>query len=334
MVKVGIIGFGYWGPNLVRNFNAGSNCVVSVVADMREERLEVAKSLYPGIETSNSAEDIFDSTDVDAVVIATPVFTHFELAEKALQSGKHVLLEKPMTSTVEEAEKLMELADNTGKVLMVDHTFLYTGAVQKIKELIDNGTIGTVNYFDSTRINLGLFQPDINVLWDLAPHDISILSYLVSDTPYSIQSTGVSHTNNSIENIAYMTVNYQSGLIAHFNCSWSSPVKIRQILIGGDKKMILFNDMEPTEKVKIYDTGYDLKNDEDKRRVLVDYRTGDIYTPKVDRKEALAGVTADFINAINTGEAPVSNSESGLSVVRILEASQHSIKHMGQEVVL
>jgi len=334
MIKIGIIGFGYWGPNLVRNFNSNPNCTVSMVGDKRDERLDVVSKLYPGVSVTKSADDVFNSSDVDAVVIATPVFTHFELAEKALKSGKHVLLEKPMTSTAEESEKLIELANANDKVLMVDHTFLYTGAVQKIKDLVEAGTIGSVNYFDSTRINLGLFQPDINVLWDLAPHDISILSHLISEQPHSIQSTGVSHTNNDIENIAYMTVNYDSGLIAHFNCSWSSPVKIRQILIGGDKKMIVFNDMEPTEKVKIYDTGYDLTNEEDKRRVLVDYRTGDIYTPKVDQKEALAGVTSDFINAIDTGQSPLASCESGLAVVKILEAAQHSIKNKGSEVIL
>jgi len=307
---------------------------LTMVADQREERLKVASGLYPSIQTTTSIDDVIDDPEIDAVVIATPVFTHYELAKRALEAGKNVLVEKPMTDSSALANELIDLATKKNKVLMVDHTFLYTGAVQKIKSLIDSNTLGNVNYFDSTRINLGLFQPDINVLWDLAPHDISILTYLVKETPQSVQATGVSHTNNGIENIAYMTINYQSGMIAHFHCSWSSPVKIRQILIGGDKKMVLYNDMEPTEKVKLYDTGYEIKNEEDKRKILVDYRIGDIYTPKVDPKEALAGVTSDFVTAINTGQSPVSDSESGLAVVKILEASQHSIKNKGAEVIL
>jgi predicted dehydrogenase len=267
-------------------------------------------------------------------VIATPVFTHFELAKKALENGKHVLLEKPMTSTVKEAETLMDLAKQKGKLIMVDHTFLYTGAVQKIKSLITDGAIGNVKYFDSTRINLGLFQSDVNVLWDLAPHDISILNYLVGESPYSVNATGVSHTGNEIENIAYLTVNYKSGFIAHFNCSWTSPVKIRMMLIGGDEKMLVFNDLEPTEKIKLYDAGYDHKTDEEKRKVLVDYRAGDVYIPKVDVREALFGMASDFINSIQNNTRPVSDFESGLNVIRILEAAQTSIKQNGKEVIL
>jgi len=268
------------------------------------------------------------------VIIATPVFTHFELAKKALLRGKNVLIEKPMTANSAEAHELQELAEKMKKVLMVDHTFLYTSAVQKIKQLIDAGTIGKIRYFDSTRINLGLFQPDINVLWDLAPHDISILNYLVKEKPYSVNATGVSHTNNGIENIAYLTVNYQSGFIAHFNCSWTSPVKLRTMLIGGDKKMLLFNDLEPTEKIKIYDTGYDHKTDEEKQRVLVEYRSGDVFIPMVSSKEALFVMASDFISAITTGSTPISNLESGLSVIKILDASQQSIKQQGKEIIL
>ena len=213
------------------------------------------------------------------------------------------------------------------KVLMVDHTFLYTGAVQKMKSMIDSGEIGNVKYFDSTRINLGLFQPDINVLWDLAPHDISILNYLVDKKPYSVQATGISHTHNGIENIAYLTVNYNNDFIAHFNCSWTSPVKIRLMLIGGDKKMMVYNDLEPTEKIRVYDTGYEHKTDEEKNRILVDYRAGDVFIPKVESKEALGGMAADFVSAIINNTTPVSNYQSGLEVIKILEASQKSIKN-------
>ncbi|MEO6304386.1 MAG: Gfo/Idh/MocA family oxidoreductase, partial [Bacteroidia bacterium] len=233
-----------------------------------------------------------------------------------------------------QAIELNNLAEKKSLVLMVDHTFLYTSSVQKIKSLITDGTIGKIKYFDSTRINLGLFQPDINVLWDLAPHDISILNYLVDDKPYSVNATGVSHTNNGIENVAYLTVNYQSGFIAHFNCSWTSPVKIRMMLIGGDKKMLVFNDLEPTEKIRIYDTGYDHKTDEEKTRILVDYRAGDVFIPKIDNKEALFGMATDFVNSIINNTKPLSDFVSGLNVIKILEASQLSIKQNGKEIIL
>jgi predicted dehydrogenase len=334
MSNIGIIGYGYWGPNLVRNFSQVNNCRVSMVSDFRAERLALVSKSYPSIKVTTNPDDILLSKEIDAVVIATPVFTHFELAKKALENGKHVLLEKPMTSTVKEAEALMDLAKQKGKLIMVDHTFLYTGAVQKIKSLITDGAIGNVKYFDSTRINLGLFQSDVNVLWDLAPHDISILNYLVGESPYSVNATGVSHTGNEIENIAYLTVNYKSGFIAHFNCSWTSPVKIRMMLIGGDEKMLVFNDLEPTEKIKLYDAGYDHKTDEEKRKVLVDYRAGDVYIPKVDVREALFGMASDFINSIQNNTRPVSDFESGLNVIRILEAAQTSIKQNGKEVIL
>ena len=333
-MNVAIIGFGYWGPNLVRNFNSVAGCNVRHVCDSRPERLAVVNKQYPSAITGSDYDLILNDVSVEAIIIATPVFTHFELAKKALLKGKNVLIEKPMTSTSAEAIELSELAKKMNKLLMVDHTFLYTGAVQKMKELIDSGNIGNIKYFDSTRINLGLFQPDINVLWDLAPHDISILNYLIKDEPYSVNATGVSHTNNNIENIAYFTVNYNSGFIAHFNCSWTSPVKIRTMLIGGDKKMLVFNDLEPTEKIRIYDTGYDVKTDEEKRNILVDYRAGDVYLPKVDSKEALFGMASDFINSIVNNSNPLSDFNSGLNVIRILEASQLSIKQNGKEIIL
>jgi predicted dehydrogenase len=333
-MKIGIIGYGYWGPNLVRNFSGIGSCTITKVADPRKERLAFLAKNYPSIDGVMMADDIIKDPAIDAVVIATPVFTHFGIAYEALKVGKHVLIEKPMTSTTDQAKQLIELAEKNEKVLMVDHTFLYTGAVQKIKELIDSGEIGNINYFDSTRINLGLFQPDINVLWDLAPHDISILNYLYNEKPYSVQATGTCHTGNGIENIAFITVNYESGFIAHFNCSWSSPVKIRMMLIGGDEKMIVFNDLEPTEKIKIYDTGYKYMTDEEQYSIRVDYRSGDVHIPKINMKEALSGMASDFINAINNKTTPVSDFNSGLEVIRILEASQVSIKDKGREVII
>ena len=331
-INVGVIGYGYWGPNIVRNFFSAANCTVKAVADGRPERLAVLAKVFPSINGVKTAEEIINDKEIDAVVVATPVFTHFSLAKKALENGKHVLIEKPMTSTVAEAEELIALASQKGLTLMADHTFLYTGAVQKMKELIDSGMVGTPRYFDSSRINLGLFQPDVNVLWDLAPHDISILTYLITEAPVSINATGISHTHNNIENIAYMTVNYGSDFIAHFNCSWTSPVKVRQTLIGGDKKMIVFNDLEPSEKIKVYDTGYNHKTHLDKNTIMVDYRTGDVYMPKIQLSEALAGVANDFIQSIIQKKKPVANAELGMQVVKILEASQESIKNKGKEV--
>jgi predicted dehydrogenase len=335
MIRIGIVGYGYWGPNLLRNFNSAADSQVLAVAEPRTDKHVLIKKLYPGVTCLSDADELFNYPEIDAVAIATPVFTHFNLAKKALLNGKHVLMEKPMTSSVAEARELIELAEKKGLMLMVDHTFLYTGAVQKIQQLIENGTIGTPRYFDSIRINLGLFQPDINVLWDLAAHDISILSFLIQEKPVSVNATGISHTRNGIENIAYMTVNYKSDFIAHFNCSWTSPVKVRQTLIGGDKKMIVYNDLEPSEKVRIYDTGYECKEEEEeKNKILVDYRTGDIYIPKLPSQEALLGVANDFIASIKTNKPPLSNASLGLQVVQILEASQQSIKNGGKEIIL
>lgn len=331
-INIGVIGYGYWGPNIVRNFFATRACTVKMVADGRPERLHLLSKIFPSIQAVKDGEEILNNKEIDAVVIATPVFTHFSLAKRALLMGKHVLIEKPMTSSVKEADELINLATQKGLTLMADHTFLYTGAVEKMKEIILTEVIGTPLYFDSSRINLGLFQPDINVLWDLAPHDISILTYLITETPESINATGISHTRNQVENIAYLTVNYNSSFIAHFTCSWSSPVKVRQTLIGGDKKMILYNDLEPSEKVRVYDTGYNHKTEEDKTRIMVDYRTGDVHIPKLSTREALAGVADDFIQSVLHKKSPLSNALLGRSVVRILEASQESIKNNGKEV--
>jgi predicted dehydrogenase len=304
------------------------------VADARHERLLQLGNIFPSIAGKKDADEIIYDSSIDAVVIATPVSTHFTLARKALAEGKHVLLEKPMTSSVEEAEFLINLAEQKGLLLMVDHTFLYTGAVDKIRQLVDNHELGVIKYLDSTRINLGLFQSDINVLWDLAPHDLSVLNYIINERPYSVNATGITHTKNNLENIAYLTVNYASGFIAHFNCSWTSPVKVRMMLIGGDQKMILYNDLEPTEKIKVYDTGYSYSNDEDKKRILVDYRTGDINVPKLSTHEALFGMANDFIECIQEKKKPKSSCHLGLEVVRILEASNKSLKNCGCEIIL
>jgi predicted dehydrogenase len=334
MIKVGLIGYGYWGPNLVRNFSSTSNCIVEMVSDQRDERLEVVKKLYPNVKVSRNPLDIINDNNIDAVIIATPVFTHFELAKLAMEKNKHVLIEKPMTSTYEESQILLDMAVSKNLCLMVDHTFLYTSAVEKMKDLIDGNVLGKLNYFDSTRINLGLFQPDVNVLWDLAPHDLSILFHLISENPVSVNATGISHTNNGIENIAYLTMNFQSNFIAHINCSWSSPVKVRSTLVGGSEKMIMYNDLEPSDKIRLYDTSYSHKTDEEKKRILVDYRVGDIQIPKLSGKEALSGVASDFINSIINITVPLSNGILGQSVVKVLEASQKSLKANGKEIMI
>lgn len=333
-VNIALVGYGYWGVNLLRNLTTIKQSEVLMVCDSREERLKVINETYPGIDTTTSFADIINNDEVQAVVIATPTFSHYELAKRALQAGKHVLVEKPLTATTEQAEELVQLATSKRLQLMVDHTFLYSGAVEHMKQLVDGGEIGTLKYFDSTRINLGLLQPDVNVLWDLAPHDISILLFLQKEQPTSVNAVGVSHTGNGIENIAYMTLNYESGFIAHFNCSWTSPVKLRTTLIGGDKKMIVYDDINPTEKVKIYDTGYECKTLEDRTKIYVDYRVGDISIPKVSTHEPLRKMLEDFLSCIESGNTPVSSWEVGLKAVRILEAAQQSIKQNGKLILI
>ena len=334
MSKIGIVGYGYWGKNLVRNFNGLDSCDLVYVCEKNASLAEKCAKLYPSIKVVSDYAILLNDNSLDAIVVATPVDTHYPLSKAALLAGKHVLVEKPLTSSLSEAEELVQLAESKKLLLMVDHTFLYTGAVQYMKKMVDNNAIGRLQYIDSTRINLGLFQHDVNVLWDLAAHDISICLHLMGKDPLSVDAIGVSHTANDIENIAYLTLKFEDDLIAHFNCSWISPVKIRQMLIGGDNKMILFNDNEPTEKIKIYDTGYEAKTDEDRTRILVDYRTGDIHVPKIENTEALSLMASDFINCIKSGETPVSDAKLGVSVVKILEAAQKSIKQHETEVLV
>jgi predicted dehydrogenase len=331
-MNIGVIGCGYWGKNLIRNFHNQENATVTSVLDVDKRSLEQVQKNYPSIEATTSLAYFLGK--VDAVAIATPVFTHYELAKQCLEAGKHVLLEKPMTSSFAQAEELISLAASQKLTLMCDHTFLYTGAVQKMKEMIQHNELGNIRYIDSMRINLGICQSDVNVLWDLASHDISICMYILGEMPVSVQAVGVSHTHNGIENIAYLTLHYASHKIAHFNCSWSSPVKVRQMLIGGDKKMIVWNDLETTEKVKVYDTGYEIRTEEDKTKILIDYRVGDIFVPKLNHTEALFTMTSDFLESIAQQKKPLSSAEMGACVVKILEAAQKSIKNKGIEIVL
>ena len=332
-LKIAVIGYGYWGPNLVRNFTNLENSTVSHVVDESPDRLEKVKKLYPSINATSSLTEILENPEIDCIIIATPISTHYDIAKKALEHNKHVLVEKPMTNSVKHAKELIELSKKKKKVLMVDHTYLYTGAIQKIKKIIDKNMIGEIQYIDSTRINLGLFQSDVNVLWDLAAHDISICSYLMNENPISVQAMGKSHTDSDFEDIAYLTLHFKSNKIIHFNCSWISPVKIRYMLIGGNKKMIVFNDLETTEKVKIYDTKYKTKtNPKNDRQILADYRVGDIFIPKLTTREGLSSMVEDFVSAIIDKTKPISNYDIGLQVVKILEAAQRSITNQGKEV--
>ncbi|MBS4027501.1 MAG: Gfo/Idh/MocA family oxidoreductase [Ignavibacteriales bacterium] len=331
-MKIAIVGLGYWGPNLVRNFIATSGIEEVSCFDTKQERIGVVRRRYPHIKTYSTYEEVLKS-DVDAIALATPVSSHFQLGKKALESGKHLLIEKPMASSVRECEELVTLAAKNNLILMVDHTFLYTGAVRKMEECITQGLLGDIYYFDSVRVNLGLFQHDVNVIWDLAPHDISIMDYVLKQNPVAVSAIG-SHHINETEDVAYLTVHFESELLAHFHVNWLAPVKIRRILIGGSKQMILYDDMQPSEKLRVYDKGVDITTQEGIYSTLVQYRTGDMYAPKIDDVEALSLLTSDFVNAIRTKSKPLADGVAGLRVVRILEAADKSIQNGGKLITL
>jgi len=333
-MKVAVIGTGYWGPNLIRNFLALDEVGAVVACDVDDKRLDKMRKLFFGIETSNDYKEVIGRADVDVVVIATPVSTHHEIAKTALESGKHCFIEKPMTASVAEAEDLIELAEARNLVLFVDHTFIYTGAVRKMKEIIASGRLGEIYYFDSVRINLGLFQHDVNVIWDLAPHDLSIMDYLLGTKARSVSAIGTCHVGNGLEDIAYLTLEFDNNLIAHFHVNWLAPMKIRKTLIGGTKSMIVYDDTEASEKVKVYDKGIDVTTREGVYDTLVQYRTGDMLSPKLDAEEALAVGTRHFIDCVKNGTRPLTDGQAGLNVVRILEASEISIKERGRSVKL
>lgn len=333
IVNLGIVGLGYWGPNLVRNFSEVDSCHVAMACDSEERRLRPIKKRYPSVEITTKYQDMVNASNIDAIAIATPVVSHYELAKQALERGKHVLVEKPLCATVQETESLIEIARRCGKTLMVDHTFLYTSSVRKTKELVSKGELGELYYFDSVRINLGLFRPDVNVIWDLAPHDISIADYLIEEEPASVSVLGRDFGNSKIACIAYMTLRYRSGVIAHIHVSWLSPVKIRRIIIGGSKRMIIYDDVEPTEKIRVYDRGIEFDYDKE-NSLQPTYRLGDIYIPKLDQKEALLVEAEHFIDCILTGKKPLTDAAFGLTVVKILEASDISLREGGREVRL
>lgn len=338
--SIGVIGCGYWGPNLLRNFAENEGARLRWMCDLDSRRLETLGRRYPSARTTNACEQLFDDPELDAVVIATPVSTHFNFARDALRAGKHVLLEKPFTASVREAEELIELAERAGLVLMVDHTFIYTGAVRKIKEIVTSGELGELLYFDSVRINLGLFQRDINVVWDLAPHDLAIMDYIIERQAVSLTATGSCHVERGIENIAYVMLRFSDEFIAHFHFNWLSPVKIRRALIAGSRKMVVYDDIEPTEKIRVYDKGVmvtqsqELVDREAVYRTLVSYRTGDVWVPKLDSTEALNYVCDEFLSAIRERRRPLTDGAAGLRVVRLLEAAQRSINQGGRLIEL
>ena len=333
-IKIGVIGYGYWGPNIVRNFISTKGAKVVAICDNKPENLKRANALYPNIKCVPSSDEIFLSSDIDAVAIITPVGTHYDLVKKSLENGKHVFVEKPFTASLAEAGELIDIALRRKLKIMVDHTFIFTGAVKKIKEIVDDNTLGELCYYDSTRVNLGIFQHDVNVLWDLAPHDFAIMDYVLQKQPVAISATGIDHFNSGHENTAYLTAFFDDKFIAHFSVNWFSPVKIRTTLIGGQKKMLMWDDLQLNEKIKIYDKGVDIKTQEGIYQLLVDYRSGDMWAPRLETVEALRVEAQYFIDCIVNDKTPVNDGIAGLKVVRMLEASDRSLKQGGNLVKL
>lgn len=332
-MNVALIGYGYWGPNLARNVVQNSPFDLLYVCDQDQQRLNLLKKNYPFVKTSNNYKEVILDKNVDCVIVATNPASHYEISKLALENNKHVLVEKPMATNIEHAEDLINLAKKKNLTLMVDHTFLYNGVVKSMKEIVDSGNFGRINYIDSTRINLGIFQNDVNVLWDLASHDLSVINHLLKDKLLAVAATGKCHFKKNIENIAYMTLFYENDIIVHIHSSWMSPVKIRKMLIGGEKQMLVFDDIEPTEKLKVYDSGYTLKETE-KEKVLIDYRVGDVFIPKYDTKEPLASMIQDFCVAVTEKTVPLSDTDSALFNIKALCAAEASLRNNGNTVEL
>jgi predicted dehydrogenase len=333
MIRVGVIGYGYWGPNIVRNLHGLDSTRVEMVCDKSPTALARIRKAYPGVRAVSDPNEVLQSPDIDAVAVITPVWTHYELAKRALENGKHVFIEKPFTSSSAQAEELIELAAQKKLTIMVDHTFLFTGAVRKIRELTESGALGDLYYYDSLRVNLGLFQHDVSVIWDLAPHDLSIMDHIIKGEPEAIVATGEKHLNG-VEDVAFMTIYFPRNVIAHINVNWLSPVKIRTTLIGGEKKMLVWNDLVADEKIRVYDRGVQITSGEGIRDLLVSYRTGDMWAPQVEQLEALRVELDYFANCITNSKTPFNDGHSGLRVVRMLEAAEASIQKRGELVRL
>ena len=332
-MNFGVIGYGYWGPNVVRNLASLEGSQVIAIAEISANARARAQKAYPSVKVTGETSDVLTSTQIDAVAIVSPVWTHYELTKAALLNGKHVFVEKPFTSNTAQAEELINIAQQKNLKIMVDHTFLFTGAVRKIRQLVDEGALGNLYYYDSTRVNLGLFQHDINVLWDLAPHDLSIMDHLLKGKPEGIVATGQGHLNGH-EDVAFMTVYFPEKVIAHINVNWLSPVKVRTTLIGGEKRMLVWNDLEADEKIKIYDKGVKITSQEGVYELLVSYRSGDMWSPQLEQVEALRHEMAYFVECISTGQEPFNNGCAGLRVVQMLEAASESLNKRGSLVYL
>ena len=334
-LRVAIIGCGYWGQNLIRNFAELDEMELAAVSDFDLNALARIKRRHPTVGLRHSFQEVISDPRIDAVVLATPVSTHYPFARQALLAGKHVLVEKPLATSTEHVLDLIHLAERHKRTLMVDHTFLYTAAVRRMKALVDSGDIGDILYFDSVRISLGLVQSDINVIWDLAPHDFSIMDHLCDSKPVAISATGMRHLNCPFENIAYVTAHFEGSMIAHFHVNWLAPVKVRRTLVGGSKKMIVYDDMEPSEKIKIYDKGICMNHDPERReRMLAGYRNGDMLAPNLDGGEALRLMAREFVSSVTEKRAPISDGHAGYRVVRLLEAAQQSMERNGRPVEL
>jgi predicted dehydrogenase len=333
MLRVGVIGYGYWGPNIVRNFHGQEQSRVVAVCDRSPQSVQRVRRAYPEIPVTNNFSDLVTATDIDAIAVVTPVWTHFELAKAALMNGKHVFVEKPFTTSTAQAEELIELAELKNLKIMVDHTFLFTGAVKRIRQFIDDGTLGDLYYYDSTRLNLGLFQHDIDVIWDLAPHDLSIMDYLITEKPDAVVVTGEQHLNGCAD-VAFMTLYYPNKIIGHINVNWLSPVKVRMTLIGGEKKMLVWNDLEADEKIKVYDKGVQIKSSEGVYQLLVSYRSGDMWAPRVEQLEALLVEASYFVVCVLNNKKPFNDGIAGLRIVRILEAANRSLQQKGKIIHL
>ena len=332
MIRFGVIGYGYWGPNIVRNLQGIEGASLAAICDKNEASLQRARRAYPQVHMTTDATELMTSPDIDAIAVITPVWTHFELAKQALNNGKHVFIEKPFTATSAQAEELIELAAKKNLTIMVDHTFLFTGAVRKIRELIEDNTLGKLYYYDSTRVNLGLFQHDVNVIWDLAPHDLAIIDYLIGKESEAVVATGAGHLNGLVD-VAYLTLYYPDNVIAHVCVNWLSPVKVRSTLIGGEKKMLVWNDLEVDEKIKVYDRGVNINAREGVYEALVSYRSGDMWAPKVEATEALKVELSYFVDCVKSGQRPFNDGLAGLRVVKMLEAAEGSLKRNREVLV-
>lgn len=333
-VRVGLLGYGYWGPQLARNLDRVPGCAVTHIGDLSPSRRQAAQSIFPGALVTQSTEEVMTG-DIDALVIATPVRTHYQLAREALAQGKHVFVEKPLCESTADAAALVELAERAGRVLMVGHTFLYNPAVEELRRLVQNGELGRIYHVDAVRVNLGLFQPDINVLWDLAPHDLSILNYVLGMQPTSVRAEGEAFVRSGVHDVVHVMLRYPNGLLAHIQVSWLYPSKVRRLTMVGDKRMVVYDDVETTEKIRIFNRGVDAPDHTSTfGEFQLSYRYGDIVIPHIHWTEPLAVECQHFINAIRTGEPPRSDGRDGLQIVRLLEAIQESLSAGGASVLI